>query len=229
MSHKILTIGHRGAKGHVTENTLESVEKALSLGVDGIEIDVHLCASGELVVFHDFTVDRMTDGTGEISKFKLKELKNLKVKSRFQIPTLSQVLLLVNNRCLVNIELKGLNTAKETCRLIEFFVTKKGWDYNNFLVSSFQEDLLETVYKTNKQIPIGVLAHTNLERTLKLAKTIKAKSVIVNYTMLTKDIVENIKENYQVIAFTVNNLKPIERIKAYEVDGIITDFPDRVC
>jgi len=228
MSNKILKIGHRGAKGHVTENTLESIQKAIDLGVDGVEIDVHLCASGELVVFHDFTVDRMTDGTGEISNLSLKELKKLKVKSRFQIPTLSQVLLLVNNRCLVNIELKGLNTAKEACRLIEFFVTKKGWDYNNFLVSSFQEDLIETVYKTNKEIPIGVLSHTNLESSLKLAHSVLAKSIIVNYTMLTVNMVAKIKEKHQVIAYTVNNLKPIERIKTYEVDGIITDFPDRL-
>jgi len=228
MSNKILKIGHRGAKGHVTENTLESIQKALDLGVDGVEIDVHLCESGELVVFHDFTVDRMTDGTGEVSNFRLKELKKLKVKSRFQIPTLSQVLLLVNNRCLVNIELKGLNTAKEACRLIEFFVDKKGWDYNNFLVSSFQDDLLETVCKTNKEIPIGVLTHTNLESSLRLANTIKAKSIIVNYTMLTTDLVSKIKEKHQVIAYTVNNLKPIERIKTYEVNGIITDYPDRL-
>lgn len=225
---KILKIGHRGAKGHVTENTLESIQKAIDLGVDGVEIDVHLCASGELVVFHDFTVDRMTDGTGEISNFSLKELKKLKVKSRFQIPTLSQVLLLVSNRCLVNIELKGQNTAKEACRLLEFFVTKKDWDYNNFLVSSFQEDLIEAVYKTNKEIPIGVLSHTNLESSLQLARSISAKSIIVNYTMLTADMVSKIKEKHQVIAYTVNNLKPIERIKTYEVDGIITDFPDRL-
>jgi glycerophosphoryl diester phosphodiesterase len=228
MSNKILKIGHRGAKGHVTENTLESIQKAIDLGVDGVEIDVHLCASGELVVFHDFTVDRMTDGTGEISNLSLKELKKLKVKSRFQIPTLSQVLLLVNNKCLVNIELKGLNTAKEACRLIEFFVTKKDWEYNNFLVSSFQEDLIETVYKTNKDLPIGVLSHTNLESSLKLANSVTAKSIIVNYTMLTADMVSKIKEKHQVIAYTVNNLKPIERIKTYEVDGIITDFPDRL-
>jgi len=228
MSNKILKIGHRGAKGHVTENTLESIQKALDLGVDGVEIDVHLCASGELVVFHDFTVDRMTDGSGEISNFSLKELKKLKVKSRFQIPTLSQVLLLVNNKCLVNIELKGLNTAKEACRLIEFFVTKKDWEYNNFLVSSFQEDLIETVYKTNKDLPIGVLSHTNLESSLKLANSVTAKSIIVNYTMLTADVVLKIKEKHQVIAYTVNNLKPIERIKTFGVDAIISDFPDRL-
>ena len=67
----ILKIGHRGAKGYVAENTIESIQKALDFGVDGIEIDVHLCASGELVVFHDLTLDRMTNGIGEIGKLSL--------------------------------------------------------------------------------------------------------------------------------------------------------------
>ena len=141
----MLIIGHRGAKGHLAENTIESIKKALDLGVDGIEIDVHRCASGQLVVFHDFTVDRMTNGTGEVSKHTLNQLKQVEVKGRCQIPTLSEVLMFVDNKCLVNIELKGQDTAQEATRLITFFVEKKGWDYKNIVVSSFQKELLETV------------------------------------------------------------------------------------
>ena len=62
-----LVIGHRGAKGHIVENTLESIEKALELGVDGIEIDVFKCKSGELVVFHDKTLNRLTGAEGLLS------------------------------------------------------------------------------------------------------------------------------------------------------------------
>src|SRR5690606_10045478 len=153
-------IGHRGAKGHAPENTLESIKKALSLGVDGIEIDVHRCASGELVVFHDFTLDRMTDTSGEISKFTLNQLKKVKVKGHNQIPTLSEVLKFIDNKCLLNVELKGYDTAKEASRLIDFFVEKKGWDYSNIIVSSFQFDLLEQVYRVNKKITLGVLTDT---------------------------------------------------------------------
>lgn len=228
MDNKILKIGHRGAKGHVTENTLESIKKALDLGVDGIEIDVHLCASGELVVFHDYTLDRVTDGTGEISKFKLKELKRIKTKGSFQIPTLAQVLLLVENRCLLNIELRGENTAKEACRLIEFYVKNKGWEYKNIIVSSFQSSLLETVYNINDQILLGVLTDTSLEKAVKFARTIHAFSIHPDHTMLTQENVEQLKEEFKVFTYTVNNLKPIKRIKSYEVDGIITDFPDRL-
>ncbi|MFV9549993.1 glycerophosphodiester phosphodiesterase [Algibacter sp. PT7-4] len=228
MTSSILKIGHRGAKGHVTENTLESIKKAFALGVDGIEIDVHRCASGELVVFHDFTVDRITDGTGEVAKQPLRALKNLKTKGTYKIPTLAEALLLVDNKCLLNIELKGQNTAKEAARIITFYVDKKGWDYSNILVSSFQEELLETVYQINNKIPLGVLTDNNLEKAVALAKRIKANTLLVNYTMLTEDIVTELKENFKVIAFTVNNLKPLERINSYGVDGIISDYPDRI-
>ncbi|PKQ43682.1 glycerophosphodiester phosphodiesterase [Confluentibacter flavum] len=221
-------IGHRGAKGHSPENTLESIKKALQLGVDGIEIDVHRCASGELVVFHDFTLDRMTNTSGEISKFTLKQLKKVEVKGHTQIPTLSEVMAFVNNKCLLNIELKGQDTPKETSRLIDFYIEKKGWDYSNIIVSSFQKDLLETVYKTNSNIPLGVITDTNLEEAVNFAKTINAYSIHPDYTLLTQEIVANLKEQFKVFTWTVNNLKPIKRIKSYEVDGIISDFPDRL-
>lgn len=224
----MLRIGHRGAKGHIAENTIKSIEKALALGVDAVEIDVHRCATGQLIVFHDYTLDRMTNGTGEVAKENLNKLKRLKVTGNNEISTLSEVLTFVDNRCLLNIELKGHDTAKEASRLITFFVDKKGLKYENVLVSSFQKDLLETVYKTNENIPLGVLTESNLERTVEFAKSIKAKVIIPNYTMLTEEIVEELKEDFKVFAFTVNNLKPIERIKSYGVDGIISDFPDRL-
>lgn len=224
----MLKIGNRGAKGHAAENTLASIKKALGLGVDGIEIDVHRCASGELVVFHDFTLDRMTDGSGEVSKFTYRELKKLKTKGNFEIPTLAQVLAFVDNKCLLNVELKGHGTAKEAARIIKFYVDKKGWDYQNFIVSSFQQELLETVFNIDKNIPLGVLTEHNLEKAVAFAKTINAVSMHVNYTMLTAEIVEELKENYKVFAFTVNNLNPLARIQSYGVDGIISDYPDRI-
>lgn len=224
----MLKIGNRGAKGHAAENTLASIKKALALEVDGIKIDVHRCASGELVVFHDFTLDRMTDGSGEISKFPYRELKKLKTKGSFEIPTLAQVLAFVDNKCLLNVELKGHDTAKEAARIIKFYVDKKGWDYQNFIVSSFQQELLETVFNIDKNIPLGVLTEHNLEKAVAFAKTINAVSMHVNYTMLTAEIVEELKENYKVFAFTVNNLNPLARIQSYGVDGIISDYPDRI-
>ena len=223
-----LKIGNRGAKGHVTENTIESIKKALDLGVDGIEIDVHRCASGELVVFHDYTLDRLSDGTGEVAKHTLNALKKVKLKGNYQIPTLAQVLALIDNKCLLNIELKGLDTAKEAARITTFYVDKKGWEYQNLIISSFQEDLLETVFEINKKIPLGVLVDANLETAIAFAEKVKAVSMHLDFTMLTQEIVEELQANYKVFTYTVNNLKPIARIQSYGVDGIITDFPERL-
>ena len=141
---------------------------------------------------------------------------------------MSQALTLINNKCLLNIELKGLDTAKEAARIVAFFVDKKGWDYKNIIISSFQEELLETVFKINDKIPLGVITDTNINKAVALAKTINAVSIHVDYTMLTAEIVEDLKQNFKVFAFTVNNLKPIARIKSYGVDGIISDYPDRL-
>ena len=112
--------------------------------------------------------------------------------------------------------------------IIDFFVEKKGWSYENIIVSSFQKELLQTVYETNKKIPLGVLTDTNLDKAVSFAKTINAVSIHPDYTMLTQEIVENLKVDFKVFTYTVNNLKPIKRIKSYGVDGIISDFPDRI-
>ena len=86
-------IGHRGAKGYVAENTLASFQKALDFDVDGIELDVYLCKSGEVVVIHDDTIDRTTSGKGFVKSFTAKEL------AVFGIPTLEAVFELINQAC----------------------------------------------------------------------------------------------------------------------------------
>lgn len=222
-------IGHRGAKGYLAENTLESIQKAMDFGVDGIEIDVHLCASGELVVFHDFTLDRITNGTGEVKKASLSELKNLRVQSQFLIPTLEEVLDLIDRKCFLNIELKGRNTASKTCEVIHNYIQNKSWSYKNFLVSSFQIRELEDVFKMDKNIPLGVLTKANIDEVMEAAKTINAFAIHPNYALLTSDNVKRAQDkNYKVYTWTVNDLATIQRMKSYGVDGIISDLPDRL-
>lgn len=227
--NKILKFGHRGAKAYVAENTLESVLKALELGVDGIEIDVHKCKSEELVVFHDFTLDRLTNAKGEISNFNLTELKQLQISNTYKIPTLIEVLDLVNNSCIVNIELKGKNTAFKTVAIIEDYIKNKNWNYNNIIISSFNFEELLSVYKINKKIPLGVLIESNLESAITFAKSINAVAIHPDYNMLTKSNVKKIQNNgFKVNTWTVNTVKDIEKIKSYNVNAIISDFPDRL-
>lgn len=224
-----LKIGHRGAKGHVTENTLQSIQKAMDFNVDGIEIDVHVCKTGELVVFHDFTLDRLTNGTGEIGKKTLSQLQNLLVEDQYTIPTLREVLQLIDNKLLINIELKGEGTAIPTCNIIQELVNDKKWSLDNILVSSFQQNELVDVFNYNSNIPLGVLTKASVNQAIVFAKTINAKAIHPSFSLLSKNNVQKAKEEGLLVnAWTVNTKQAIKRIKSYQVDAIISDFPDRL-
>lgn len=224
-----LKIGHRGAKGYVAENTLASIQKALDLGVDAIEIDVHLCQTGQLVVFHDFTLERLTEGKGDIAMKSLEELKSLKVNGQFSIPTLLEVLDLVHKKCVLNIELKGPQTAFEACKSIQLYTETKAWKFEDFIVSSFKHDELKTVYNINKNIPLAVLTEFDIDSAIDVAETIKAKAIHPFYKLLDQHKVKELqKVGYKVNTWTVNDIEAIALMKSYGVDGIISDFPDRI-
>lgn len=219
----MLKIGHRGAKGYEPENTLISFEKAIDLNADGIELDVHLSLDGELMVIHDETIDRTTNGKGFIKNFTSSQLKE------FGIPTLIEVLELVNRNCFINIELKGIGTAKPVIELINRYISEKNWNYNDFLISSFDWKMLEEVYLLNPKIRIGVLTEESIEEALAFAKKIKAFSIHPDYRLLTKDNVALMQENgFEVYPWTVNSIEDIQKIKAFNINGIISDFLDRI-
>jgi glycerophosphoryl diester phosphodiesterase len=219
----ILKIGHRGAKGHKPENTLISFQKAVDLKVDGIELDVHLSLDNEIMVIHDETIDRTTNGKGFVNLFTSSQLIEL------GIPTLIEVLDLVNRNCFINIELKGIGTAKPVVDLIVQFVSEKNWNYNDFLVSSFDWKMLEAIRFLNPKLRIGVLTEESVEEALAFAKKIKAFSIHPNYVLLSKENVALMQENgFEVYPWTVNSKEDIQKIKSLNVNGIISDFPDRI-
>ena len=121
--NSILNIGHRGAKGHVAENTIASIKKAIELGADGIEIDVFRCLTGEIVLFHDKTLDNLSNGTGYIEEKSLSELKELNILgSKHSIPTLEEVIKSIGKEVFLNIELKGPDTSKGSLEMVNKYV-----------------------------------------------------------------------------------------------------------
>ena len=225
----IQSFGHRGAKGYVSENTLASFQKALDLNADGIELDVHVCASGELVVFHDYTLDRLTNGSGEIHNFSLEELKKMKVDDVFEIPTLEEVLNLVNRKCKVNIELKGHDTAKPAVQTIEKYIQKYNWKMENFIVSSFQRDELLKVSQLNSKVPLAVLTQASVEQAMEWAEEFSTNIIHPHFSLLTEDNCKLATEKgFKINTWTVNDVNDIERLKKYNINGIISDFPDRI-
>lgn len=224
-----LKIGHRGAKGYVVENTLESFEKALSLGVHGIELDVHLCASGELVVFHDFTLDRLTNKTGAIDNFTLSELNSVLIDGKYKIPTLTEVLELIDKRCFVNIELKGHQTAEPVFQLISKLIKDENWQPNDFLISSFQFEELEKFASFHSNIPMAILTQASVEQAIDWAKLFKAKAIHPHFSLLTEENCQQAKTlGLQINTWTVNSIEDITTVKHFNIDGIISDFPDRI-
>ena len=225
----MLKIGHRGAKGYAPENTFVSFQKALDMKVDGIELDVHLSVDGEIIVIHDETIDRTTNGNGFVSAFLLRELKAFHIDVNHQIPTLKEVFDLVNQDCFINIELKSYEATEKVVSLVEKYVTKKGWKYDRFLISSFDWNALQQVAFLNDKIPIGVLTETDLDLALAFAKFIQAKSIHPHFHLLTEENTAKMQEKgLQVFPWTINELEDIQKIKTFNVNGIITDFPNRI-
>jgi glycerophosphoryl diester phosphodiesterase len=225
----MLKIGHRGARGYEPENTLIGFHKAIDLQVDLIELDVHLSADGELMVIHDETVDRTTNGKGAVNQFSVLELKQFKIEKGQHIPTLSEVLNLINQKCEVNIELKSYETADKVVDLIENFIAEKHWNYNQFIVSSFDWNALQQVVFLNSAIRIGVLTEEKLDLALAFAKFIQARSIHPDYHLLTAENTAKLQEKgFQVFPWTVNEPEDIKKIKSFNVNGIISDFPDRI-
>ena len=225
----MLKIGHRGAKGSEPENTLISFQKALDMQVDGIELDVHLCSDGEIIVIHDETVDRTTNGTGLVHALSFRELKALSINEKHQVSTLREVFELVNQNCFINIELKTYETADKVVELIEEYVLEKNWNYSHFLISSFDWNALQQVRFLSDEIQLGVLTETDLDLALAFAKFIKAKSIHPHFHLLNKENVLKIQEKgIQVFPWTVNEVEDIAKIKGYNVNGIISDFPNRI-
>ena len=232
---KMLKIGHRGAKGYASENSLFSFEKAIEMGVDGIELDVHLSLDGQIIVIHDDTIDRTTNGKGFVNTLSLQELKTFRINEKQaseleqQIPTLNEVFDLVNQTCFINIELKGKGTATAVVALIEKYILEKNWKYTNFLVSSFDWNAVQEVRFLNENIPIGILTETNLDLAFSFAKFMKAEAIHPEFHLLTQDNTAQIQaKGIQVFPWTVNEYEAIQKIKTYNVNGIITDFPDRI-
>ena len=230
-NHNTLSIGHRGAKGYVAENTYESISKAIQLGVDGIEIDVFKCASGELVLFHDKDLKELTGESGLIENLTIKELEQFLVQGKYKIPTLKDVLTRIEKPLFVNIELKGLNTAQATSKIIADISRSTSWSLEHFIVSSFNWDELELFRSIDKNTSVGVLVSKSMSinEAIEFGKKINAQAIHPNFKLLNDKTIKKIKNNgFKIYTWTVNNEDDINFMKKLKVDGIISDYPDRI-
>lgn len=224
----MLAIAHRGAKAYAPENTLSAFQKAIDFQCDGIELDVHLSADNFVMVIHDETVNRTTNGVGEVNRFTHSELQKLRCDGNQKIPALDEVLDLIDAKCIVNIELKGFETWKPVAQLIQTRIAGK-WNYSDFLVSSFDWNALSELRKYDPNVPIGVLTHTDLDLAVGFSEFIKAETIHPHFHLLTAENVAAMQQKgFKVFAWTINEPEDIAMIKSYNVNGIISDYPDRL-
>ena len=228
---EVIVVGHRGAMGHALENTIESVIKAIDLNVDGIEIDVFKSKTGELVVYHDPFLSRLSNSNAFIEQISLDSIKKVELKGGLSIPTLNEVIDIIPEKIFLNIELKGSNTAFETNKVIIEYLKEFNLPPSKFIISSFRWDELKKFRDLNNDIPIAILVDSlyKIDNAIKLAKEINAIALNPNNKFITKKIVNKIQSNnIKVFPYTINSLKNIKRMKLMGVDAIITDYPERI-
>jgi len=225
----ILRIGHRGAAGYEPENTLLSFKKALELGVDMIELDAQICKTGEIIVLHDAKIDRTTNGTGFVVDKTFRELRSLDAGKGQLIPTLQEALNTIDRKAKINIEIKGEGAAGAVFGIIQTYVNQKGWPWEDFLVSSFNHYELLEFSRLAPEIKIGAVIACIPFGYAECAMKVNAYSLHPSKEFINRNLVADAhKRGMKVFAYTPNDLEFIQKIKSLDIDGIFSDFPDRI-
>ena len=215
--------------GYETENTLASVQKAMDLGVEMMEVDVFQISSGEIVVFHDERVERLSNGGGFIEKYNFMSMKDLTLEGGHKIPTLQEVMKLIDGRVALNIELKGKGTADNVHKIIATYCDRFGWNPQQFIVSSFDWGELRKYREFSADGRIAVLTEGDPLEALQVAEELNAEAINPHYTQLNAQNVARIHEaGYKIYTWTVNDPADFRKLKSLGVDGVFSDYPDRM-
>ncbi len=237
MSHTPLIYAHRGARRVAPENTLPAFTAALQMGVDGIELDVHLTADGKLVVIHDFTVEKTTDGQGQIAQMTADEIARLDAGVRFdpsfvgtRVPTLNEVVELVGSRCRINIEIKSMDPyARDASDGVAALIRQRRL-YEQVIVSSFNPITLIKMRHLDPAVALGVLYDDTMPAFLREVWAGPLISPQAQHPVHRLVDVPYMRWAHaagaQVNTWTVNELDEARRLADLGVTALITDVPD---
>ncbi len=221
---KVLRIGHRGACGHAPENTLASIEKAISFGCDLTELDVQRTADGSLILLHDERVDRTTNGQGVVADLNLEEVRRLDAGGGQRIPTLEEALKAARGRIGLILELKAEGLAYD----VSGIVRASGFPGEIFY-ASFLHDELQHVRRADPDAKTLVLFKRLPKNPVADATRLQATHVGLRFDSAAPPLVQALhKARLMVFVYTVNKPADIARMRGLDVDGIVSDFPDRI-
>lgn len=231
-----LAVAHRGAAGVAPENTMTSFKTAYEQDCDAIELDVHLTFDQEIVVCHDDTVNRTTNGKGRIRALTLDQIRQLDAGSwrdlQFtgeKIPRLSEVLEWLPLDIGLNIELKDSAGGMLETQVIN--MVRKFDRMESVLFTSFDHKMLYRLKKQAPEAKIGLVYGAKLLNPMQLVQDfgLEVFSLHPNYRMIDKADVETLKQHgLQVFVWTVNQANDIQQMKEIKVSGIISDYVSRV-
>lgn len=233
-----LNIAHRGFSGHYPENTMEAFRRAVEVGCDGIETDLHMTKDGVIVICHDEKIDRTTNGTGFIANYNYKELckfdAGIKHGEQFKgerIPSIDEFLDYVRDKdLLINFELKNNIISYEE---MEKKVIEKVYGFNmekNVILSSFNHYSMIHAKQIDSSIKTGLLYQAIIYKIDEYVESVGADALHPFYpAVMNKNIVEDIKKKGIMInAYTVNEQEDMKSLIELGIDGIITNYPDKL-
>ncbi|KAB2971384.1 glycerophosphodiester phosphodiesterase [Streptomyces sp. SS1-1] len=215
-----LTIGHRGVMGLEPENTLRSFVAAQQAGLDVIELDLHLSKDGALVVMHDTDVDRTTDGSGAIADKTLAELRTLDAGRGERVPVFDEVLDAV--RTPLQAEIKDVAAARALAEVIN-----RRDLVSRVEVSSFHDDAVAEIARLVPGVRTALIASRYGTDVVDRAVAVGAATVCLNIRRLTLEVVEHArKADLRIIGWVVNTQDHLRLVRALELDGATTDYPE---
>jgi glycerophosphoryl diester phosphodiesterase len=218
---------HAACKGHAPENTLAGVRKALELGADAIEIDLHTTRDGVPVLLHDATVDRTTSGTGEIASLTQRQARRLDAGDGERIPTLREVLAEVDGRALLVLEIKALDIEEQVLAAV-----RRGKALDWCVVHSFWPQVVQRARQLEPRMAASLLTSgrdvTDWGKYFSFALKLGAQGVAVNERAITPELVRaaHLRE-LRCSTWTVDTREGVRRVAAAGVDAITSDYPDR--
>lgn len=223
-------IAHRGGplihNEPLPENSLAAIERALAVGVDGIEIDIYQI-EGELVVTHDRRLGKVASGAGVITEQSLAYLRCQTLANGEPLPTLNDVLLAVGNRALLNIEIKGSDCVAILKRQLESFVHDHQSCFDQYLISSFDHHQLYQALQVMPQVKRAVLIEGIPLDYAQCCEPLKAFSFNTHLSFITPALIDDARRRgLQNWVYTVNHEDDWRWLASLGVDAVFTDRPD---
>lgn len=227
---------HRGASAYAPENTVEAFALAMEQGADGIELDVQMTKDGQVVVIHDETIDRGSDGTGAVRDYTLEELKKFHFSNHMEnyenavIPTLKEVLdLIKSSNMLLNIELKtGIywypNLEEKTMELV-----KEAGMEDRVIYSSFNHYSIKKILELNPHAECAFLYSDVILNVDKYAKNAGVCGLhpAVYHLKMAEFLKEYQESGLKVRVWTVNKKEDMEKFIKADLEAVITNYPDK--